>query len=122
MIDNLESHVNVLIEKEKEYRNLLQLNQDLRHNRNIITNEINQLQKEGRDISSKVREAKEFPNKIKEVDDKIKELQNKLTEAEKVMARINEAKQKEDAEINSLQSDIDLLKSKLLKLDKTLFE
>src|SRR3989338_5690045 len=70
--------VDDLIEKEKEYRNLLQLNQDLRHNRNIITNEINQLQKEGRDISSKVREAKEFPNKIKEVDDKIKELQNKI--------------------------------------------
>jgi seryl-tRNA synthetase len=70
--------VDDLIKKDKEYRNLLQLNQDLRHKRNIITNEINKLKKEGQDISAKVKEAKKLPGKIKEVDDKIKELQGKL--------------------------------------------
>jgi len=70
--------VDDLITKDKEYRTLLQLNQDLRHKRNIVTNEINQLKKQGKDISEKVREAKELPDKIKEVDEKIKQLQNKL--------------------------------------------
>lgn len=70
--------VDSLIEKDKEYRNLLQLNQDLRHMRNIITDEINQLKKQGKDISAKVREAKELPNKIKEVDEKIKEIHEKI--------------------------------------------
>ena len=70
--------VDDLITKDKEYRTLLQLNQDLRHKRNIITNEINQLRKENKDIKNKVKEAKELPNKIKEVDEKIKQLQNKI--------------------------------------------
>lgn len=70
--------VDDLIVKDKEYRILLQLNQDLRHKRNLITNEINQLRKEGKDISGKVKEAKELPDKIKEVDEKIKEIQGKV--------------------------------------------
>ncbi|GAF68777.1 unnamed protein product, partial [marine sediment metagenome] len=70
--------VDDIIVKDKEYRTLLQLNQDLRHKRNIITNEINQLRKKGKDISGKVKEAKELPQKIKEVDEKIKELQGKI--------------------------------------------
>lgn len=70
--------VDELIAKDKEYRILLQLNQDLRHKRNLITNEINGLKKQGKDISKKVKEAKELPNKIKEVDEKIKEIQEKI--------------------------------------------
>ncbi len=70
--------VDDLIIKDKEYRNLLQLNQDLRHKRNLITDEINQLKKQGKDISLKVREAKELPNKIKEVDERINEIQEKI--------------------------------------------
>ena len=70
--------VDDLLEKDKEYRNLLQLNQDLRHKRNLITNEINELRKEGKDISGKVKEAKQLPEKIKEVDEKIKELHEKV--------------------------------------------
>ena len=70
--------VDDLIEKDKEYRELLQKNQDLRHRRNVVTNEINQLRKEGKDISEKVKEAKELPQKIKEADDRVKELQEKI--------------------------------------------
>lgn len=70
--------VDDLITKDKEYRTLLQLNQDLRHKRNKITEEINQLRKQGKDIKEKVKEAKELPNKIKEVDEKIKQLQDKV--------------------------------------------
>ena len=70
--------VDDLLDKDKEYRDLLQKNQDLRHKRNLVTEEINQLRKQGKDISAKVKEAKELPQKIKETDDRIKELQEKI--------------------------------------------
>jgi len=71
--------VDDLITKDKEYRELLQKNQKLRHKRNLITNEINSLRKEGKDISSKVKEAKELPGKIKAVDERINELVGKIS-------------------------------------------
>ncbi len=71
--------VDDLIAKDKEYRTLLQLNQDLRHKRNIITEEINQLRKQGKDIKEKIKEAKELPNKIKAIEEKIAHLKNKIT-------------------------------------------
>ena len=70
--------VDDLIKKDEEYRVLLQKNQELRHKRNLITEEINKLRKDGKDISGKVKEAKELPEKIKEIDDRIKELQGKI--------------------------------------------
>ncbi|MBW2974384.1 serine--tRNA ligase [Candidatus Woesearchaeota archaeon] len=70
--------VDELIADDKDYRKLLQLNQELRHKRNLITGEINALRKSGKDISAKVKEAKELPARIKETDDKIKGLQEKI--------------------------------------------
>ncbi|HZX44635.1 MAG TPA: serine--tRNA ligase [Candidatus Nanoarchaeia archaeon] len=70
--------VDDLIEKEKEYRNLLQLNQDLRHKRNVITEEINALRKQGKDFQAQVKEAKLIPEKIKEVDEHLAEIKEKL--------------------------------------------
>ena len=70
--------VDDLLTKDNEYRTLLQLNQDLRHKRNKITEEINKLRKDGKDIKEKVKEAKDLPNKIKEIDEKITELQDKI--------------------------------------------
>jgi len=70
--------VDDLIAKDKEYRGLLQKNQELRHKRNLITNEINKIRKEGKDISSKVKEAKELPGKIKESEEKVNELAGKI--------------------------------------------
>src|SRR3989339_336335 len=70
--------VDDLLDKDKEYRELLQKNQELRCKRNVITEEINKLKKEGKDISSKIKEVKELPDKIKESDERIKELQDKI--------------------------------------------
>ncbi|MEA2036972.1 MAG: serine--tRNA ligase [Nanoarchaeota archaeon] len=72
------SWVDDLLKKDEEYKGLLQKNQDLRHSRNTITQEINKLRKEGKDFSSKVKEAKELPGKIKEIEERIKKLQEKL--------------------------------------------
>ncbi len=70
--------VDDLLLKDKEYKTLLQLNQDLRHKRNKITEEINKLRKQGKDIKDKVKEAKELPENIKDVDEKINQLQEKI--------------------------------------------
>jgi len=70
--------VDNLVEKDKEYRELLQKNQELRHRRNLITEEINRLKKEGKDFSKNVLEGKELPKKIKEADDRIREIEEKI--------------------------------------------
>ncbi|MBW2989739.1 serine--tRNA ligase [Candidatus Woesearchaeota archaeon] len=72
------SWVDEIIIKDNKYRALLQLNQELRHKRNLITGEINRLRKEGKDISDKVKEAKELPGKIKEADEKVQKLQQEI--------------------------------------------
>ncbi|MBI2131144.1 serine--tRNA ligase, partial [Candidatus Woesearchaeota archaeon] len=67
-----------LLKKDGEYRELLQENQQLRAKRNTITEDINQLRKQGKDISAKVKEAKELPEKIRETDEKIAILKDKI--------------------------------------------
>ena len=67
-----------LMQKDEEYRMLLQHEQELRHKRNLITDEISQLKKEGKDIKHKIQEAKELPEKIKELASKVEELKDKI--------------------------------------------
>ena len=66
-----------LLKSDAEYRRLLQENQRLRQRRNEVTNEINKLKKQGKDIKEKIKEAKELPEKIKQSDEKLEELKNK---------------------------------------------
>ncbi len=61
---------------DEKYRELLKQSQELRHSRNSITSEINQLKKQKKDASKKIQEAKEIPGKIKDIEEK----QNKLKE------------------------------------------
>ncbi len=48
---------------------------DLRHKRNIISEEINILKKDNKDISQKIKEIKEIPHKIKELNENYEFLQ-----------------------------------------------
>ena len=66
--------VDELLEKDKKYRELLQKSEQLRAERNNITDEINKLKKDGKDISKLIKKAKDIPDEIK----KIEETQNKL--------------------------------------------
>jgi seryl-tRNA synthetase len=68
-----------LLKKDEQYRKLLQKVQELRHKRNVITQEINQLRKAGNDISKKVKEAKDLPDKIKKADEDIGKLNEKIS-------------------------------------------
>ena len=67
-----------LLDKDSEYRRLLQDNQKIRQGRNNITDEINKLRKQGLDFREKVQEAKDLPDKIKQSDEKLTELRNKI--------------------------------------------
>ncbi|MBI2651347.1 serine--tRNA ligase [Candidatus Woesearchaeota archaeon] len=70
--------IDILIKKDKEYRELLQKEQELRHKRNILTDEIRQLKKQNKDIKEKVKEAQEFPQKVDELASKVENLKNEI--------------------------------------------
>src|SRR3989338_7888690 len=70
--------IDILLEKDKEYLDLLKQEEELRHRRNEITDEINKLKKQGKDIKEKIKEAKELPDKIKHSDERTEELKNKI--------------------------------------------
>jgi seryl-tRNA synthetase len=67
-----------LLEKDADYRALLQENQKLRASKNVLAQEVNRLKKEGKDISNALLEVKELPQKIKESDDRIAALKEKI--------------------------------------------
>ena len=69
-----------LVKKDEQYRALLQKEQELRHKRNLITEEINELNKQGKDIKAKVMEAKELPDKVKEITSKVDELRKEIND------------------------------------------
>ena len=67
-----------LLKSDVEYRKMLQDNQKLRQRRNEITDEINNLRKQGKDFKKKILEVKELPDKIRQSDEKTLELKNKI--------------------------------------------
>jgi len=70
--------VDDLLKKDKQYRELLKKEQELRHKRNLISDEIRQLKKQGEDIKEKLKEAKEFPEKVKELTSKVESLKDQI--------------------------------------------
>jgi seryl-tRNA synthetase len=70
--------IDLLLQKDEEYRGLLQKEQNLRHSRNLITSEINQLKKQGKDISQKIKEAKELPKKVSDISARVSELKAEI--------------------------------------------
>ncbi|MDA1197257.1 MAG: serine--tRNA ligase [Nanoarchaeota archaeon] len=70
--------VDDIIQKDEQYRLLLVETQKLRHSRNAITKEINDLRKAGKDFKEKVEEAKELPTKIKEQEEIVEKLQKEI--------------------------------------------
>ncbi len=50
---------------------------NLRHSRNLITDEISQLKKQGKDFSAKIQEARELPGKIKQKEEELAQLEER---------------------------------------------
>lgn len=70
--------IDILLEKDKEYLDLLKQEQELRHRRNLITDEINQLKKQGKDIKEKIKEAKELPDKVNKLTSEVEKLRSEI--------------------------------------------
>jgi len=69
--------VDDLLKYDKKWRELIQKVNDLRRKRNIVTQEIAQLKKKGKDVKAKMKEVKEIPNKIKKLEVQVKEYKKK---------------------------------------------
>ncbi len=70
--------VDEAVKKRDEWKRLKEEADKLRHSRNLITQEINKLQKQKKDFSAKVREAKEAAKKITEAEEKLGQLQDRI--------------------------------------------
>ena len=70
--------IDILLEKDKEYLDLLKQEEELRHRRNLITDEINQLKKQGKDIKEKIKEAKELPEKVNKLTSEVEKLRSEI--------------------------------------------
>ena len=72
------STFDTLLKKDKDYRSLLQQIEKLRHKRNVVTQEINELKKSGKDFSVKVKEAKSVLKKIRGLEEKLRILKEEV--------------------------------------------
>lgn len=66
-----------IIEKDRCWRKLVTENDKLKHKRNILSQEIAELKKAGKDATKKLKEAAKIPEKIKENDAEIQKLQDR---------------------------------------------
>jgi seryl-tRNA synthetase len=74
------SLVDEVIESDKKWRESRQAGDALKHERNVVTQEISELKEAGKDISSKVKSMKDVNDKIKETDENTKAYLNKRDE------------------------------------------
>jgi seryl-tRNA synthetase len=77
--------VDEVIESDEKWRKSRQEADELKHQRNVVTQEIADAKKEGQDIASKVQAMKEINEKIKAMDDTI---ENFLTKRNELLLKI----------------------------------
>jgi seryl-tRNA synthetase len=70
--------LNDLIKFDKEWRQSLTKANELRQRRNVVTEEIAKLKKEGKDTSEKVEEAKNIPKEIQKLEAQVEERKEKV--------------------------------------------
>jgi len=69
--------VDDLLNYDKKWRELIQETNKLRERRNIVTQEIADLKKKGKDVKVKLKEVKEIPDKIKKLEMQAEDYKNK---------------------------------------------
>ncbi len=69
-----------LLRLDEKFRKLKQKSDKLRGKRNIIAQEINKLQKAGKDIKAKVKQAKKIPEDINKAEEEIKSLTGQMND------------------------------------------
>jgi len=74
----MESPLDRFEELEEKRRDLLYENEKLRHKRNVNSDKIGELKREGKDASHIIKEMQEVSDKIKEYDEKLEKVENEL--------------------------------------------
>lgn len=74
-----------------------------------------EIQKRGRTLFVKIERYKEAVAKMEHIKDKI-------VEAEKILSKLDEMKRKEDEELARWHQDLETIKTKILSVDRSLFE
>jgi len=69
--------LNNLIQYDKQWRKLLKEANELRHERKLVTAEIANLKKKGKDASKQIEEAKNIPEEIKRLEKQVEEYREK---------------------------------------------
>lgn len=69
--------VDEIINIDSKWRSLKQEVDRLRHERNVITDEIMKLRKAGKNASQKINEAKDVPKKIKKIEEELEEIEKR---------------------------------------------
>jgi len=80
--------VDELIEKDLLWRNIKSKTDDLRHERNAISAQINKLKKEKKDASDLIAKAKEIPGKIEKSDKEADALKSRIDDILKTIPNI----------------------------------
>jgi len=75
---HLEYPFSTLLKLDKERRNLVTDIQELKHQRNVISDEIAKMKTENTDVSKKIRETKEISKRIASGDEKIRDVDQHL--------------------------------------------
>ncbi len=81
LVDELLEDYNTLKKFKKEV-------DDLRHKRNVLSEEVNKLKKQKKDPKKQLKEVKDIPGKIKEVEEKITLLEEKMKEKQRQIPNI----------------------------------
>ena len=74
----VESPLDRFQELEEKRRDLLYENEKLRHKRNVNSDKIGELKREGKDASQIIEEMREVSEKIKEYDEELEKIENEL--------------------------------------------
>lgn len=80
--------VDELIKLDEEYRQNIQIANDLKHQRNKVTDKIAENKQKGLPIEDLLAEARQLPDKIKIIDDKQRELYEKILDIQKKIPNI----------------------------------
>ncbi|MBI3036684.1 serine--tRNA ligase [Candidatus Woesearchaeota archaeon] len=67
-----------VVEKHEEWKELKEKWEKLGHNRNLLSQEISHLKKQGKSIATKVREVKELPQRIAAAEQKLQQVEQSI--------------------------------------------
>ena len=77
-----------LTEIDKKWRTSLQIMENLRHHRNVLSVEIAELKKQGKNISEKLKIVKDIPDKIKKEEEKTQQFQAQIKDMMMILPNI----------------------------------